>query len=259
MNAQATFDLGGPAFNPAQLLEVRPVSNFTAQRWLGTHHYLANVGNAQVGIFGLYVGDMIAIVTIGNASNAYGITSKYGLDRWKGNVEITRVAVHPEAPTNTASRAIAAVCRILGREGWEWLFSYADTGQGHHGGIYQALNAVYVGISPPLPGYLMDGAPMHPRTVVATYGTQAWPRVRELARERGHTLEKVRTMNAAKHTYILPVANDARTRFAIRRALKRYERPYPKRDTGSRGRPQGTDPGVPAGEGGFDPHPPLEI
>jgi hypothetical protein len=210
--------------------DLRRVNHHTAELWFGKHHYLGTVGNAQAGLFGLYAGDLIAVVAVGNAGNVHGVAKRYALEAWRGNAEITRVAVHPDAPTNTASRAVAAVCRRLAREGWEWLFSYADTGQGHHGGIYQALNATYVGLSDPgRSGFLLDGTPIHPRSVVATFGTQAWPKVRDIAEKRGQVIEKVDDAIAPKHTYILVIAEDPRRRFRIRRHLKDHAQPYPKR------------------------------
>jgi hypothetical protein len=110
------------------------------------------------------------------------------------------------------------------------VFSYADTGQGHHGGIYQALNAVYVGVSATRPGYLLDGEPIHPRSVVSWLGTQARDDAPRLAAERGHVLEWIEDLNTAKHTYILPVGC-ARDRAAIRRHLAQFAHPYPTRDT----------------------------
>jgi hypothetical protein len=225
----AMFDMGPPIIDVSRLV-VRRINTFTAARWFADHHYLANIGTAQVGTFGVYGGDLVAVVNVGNPGNVHGVAEKYGLTEWKGNKEITRVAVHPDAPTNTTSRAIAMVCRVLARDGWEWLFSYADTSQGHHGGIYQALNAVYVGISEGRAGYLMDGKPMHPRTLVSTYGTQAWPRIRDIVAATGHTLEKVEDLNADKHTYIVVIASEQRVRFRIRNALEPYRQPYPKRN-----------------------------
>ena len=163
--------------------------------------------------------------------NAYGVTKKYGLEGFRGNIEIARVAVHPDAPMNSTSRVVALANAHVARvTDLEWVFSYADTGQGHHGGIYQALGAVYVGVSESRPGFMLDGKPIHPRSVVARYGTQAMANNEavEAAAARGEKLEWVADMNTAKHAYILPIGNKASQR-AIRKALKPHEMPYPKR------------------------------
>lgn len=225
----ALFDTHTVSFDTSQLV-MRRTNQHTAQNWTAKYHYSGTAGGAGATYYGAFAPDLIGIVIIAQPTNKHGVAAKYGLDGIPGNMEIARVAVHPDAPRNTTSRIVAMACRQYHRDtNTQWLFSYADTGQGHHGGIYQALNSVYVGISPPLHGYLMDGKPMHPRSVVATFGTQAWPRVQQLAADRGHDLQKVKDMNTAKHTYILPIG-DRRMQKAVRAVLRPHAKPYPKRD-----------------------------
>jgi hypothetical protein len=115
--------------------------------------------------------------------------------------------------------AIRIACKA---RGWSWVYSYADTGRGHHGGIYQALGAVYVGRSEPLAGWVNDaGERLHPRTAVSLFGSQATASMNERGYRKDHGAI------TAKHTYILPVGPDSR---AIRDHLRQYERPYPKRN-----------------------------
>lgn len=206
---------------------VRRVSYFTAARWIGQYHYLGTVP-AHAIPYGWFGPDMKAIVVFGQPSNAHGVEKKFGLEDFPGNIEIIRVAVHPDAPRNSTSKVVAAACDTFHQDtGVTWVFSYADTGQGHHGGIYQALGAIYVGISESRPGYLLDGQPIHPRTVVSRFGTQG-VHAPELARRAGHELVKVDDLNTAKHTYILPIGPPA-VRRRIRSALTSHVLPYPKR------------------------------
>jgi len=206
---------------------VRKVSFYTALRWVAQYHYLGTMP-AHAIPYGWFAPDMKAIVVFGQPSNAHGVAKKYGLEAFPGNIEIIRVAVHPDAPRNSASQVVAAACDTFHADtGLAWVFSYADTGQGHHGGIYQALGAVYVGVSTGRPGFLMDGEPIHPRTVVSKFGTQG-AGVYELARIAGHELVKVEGLNSDKHTYILPIGPPA-IRRRIRRALEGSMLPYPKR------------------------------
>lgn len=221
-------------FAPAKLnwsgtWTVRTIDKITADGWLAKYHYLGGANDSSVN-YGLFSPDLIAVVSIGEPANASGVAKRYGLEAWPGNKEITRVAVHPESPPNSASRAVAGVCKLCA-SAWTWLFSYADIGRGHHGGIYQALNAVYVGISPGSAGYLLDGVLTHPRSVVAKFGTRRWPQAAQIAAKRGHRLEKIAAANADKHTYIVPIGPRA-TRAAIRRALRPHAKPYPKRAAG---------------------------
>ena len=213
---------------------VRPVNSATADAWFGNYHYSGDRGHPGGVSYGVFAGDAVALVATAPATNPHGVAKRYGLEEWPGNHEIVRVAVHPDAPRNTASRAVAMVCRTVAESrGKEWLFSYADTGQDHHGGIYQALNAVYVGVSAACHGFRLNGKPLHPRVVVIRYGTKAWPAVRELAALAGDVLERIEGMNTAKHTYILPIGPPA-SRRAIRQQLQPHAKPYPKRDQAHR-------------------------
>jgi hypothetical protein len=221
------FDLH-PDFSARQW-RVRFVSAETITHWVIEWHYAHRYPSPGPVGYGVFAPDMVALVVTTLGANAHGVAAKYGLASDVGNLEIARVVAHPDAPKNAASRAIASCYSTWRAQGYHWLFSYADTGQGHHGGIYQALNAVYVGLSAARPGYLADGREVHPRSLVSRYGTQAWPRVQELAAADGVALVKVPGLNTAKHTYILPVGTPSERR-AIRRHLARHAKPYPKRD-----------------------------
>lgn len=201
----------------------------TAVPWFARYHYLGNVPVQAWcwGVRGRPSGDMVACVAIGQpVANIYGMTAKFGLEAWLGNWEIVRVAVHPDAPTNTASRSIAMVLDDLAvAKHLDWVFSYADTGEGHHGGIYQALGAVYLGLSSVADTYLLDGHIKVPsRTKNVRYGTKV--KVEEL---QAVGIDIQRVGGTAKHIYVLPIGNKA-VRRAIRRHLQQYELPYPKRE-----------------------------
>ncbi len=194
---------------------------------IAAYHYSGNAGPENGTFWGFYLGDLACVVGFGIGANQYGLAKKFDLSAWPGNIEICRVAAHPDAPRNTASRAVAAVLRTAQvPAGTTWVYSYADTGQNHHGGIYQALRAVYVGLVPAMHGWMLDGLPVHPRTIVDTFGTQARETAPRLAADRGRALVYVEGLNTAKHTYILPIGQNAE---AIRAHLQRWTRPYPKR------------------------------
>lgn len=228
LQPMALFDVHMPTFDKANMT-VRETNHLTAAEWCGRYHYTRTPGTVNATHYGAFAPDLMATVSIGYAANEHGVAKRLGLTSWQGNREITRVACHPLAPRNTASRVIAAVCGLHHEAtGDLWLFSYADTGAGHHGGIYQALNAAYVGMTEPRPGFILDGRPTHPRAIVHKFGTQAWPVCRDIAKARGMTLERVADMNTPKHAYVLAVG-DRRSRRAIRKALEPFVLPYPKR------------------------------
>lgn len=209
---------------------VKEVSIETGREWVGRWHYANRMPGTGNHCWGIFCPDMIACVVISLPNNPHGVAARYGLEGWQGNREISRVVAHPDAPKNTTSRAVRMVAAHLhATQGIEWLFSYADTGQNHHGGIYQALNCVYVGLTASHAGYLLDGEPIHSRTLTAVYGTSAWPRIRDMLRELGRgDLVRIPDAETPKHTYILPCGGPA-SRRAIRKALAGYMLSYPKR------------------------------
>lgn len=221
---------------------IRETTVQTARRWVEDWHYSGRMPGGGTRVWAItapadldYIGRTratVAVVMLSLPNNVAGVAGRIGINtaEWPGNMEISRVIAHPNAPRNTASRSVALGLKVWRGMGYTWVFSYADVGQDHHGGIYQALNAVYVGIGDVggRVGYMLNGEPMHPRSVVSRWGTQAWPRVQEIARLEGHTLERVDGQITEKHTYILPCGGPARDR-ALRLLLEPYARTYPKR------------------------------
>lgn len=228
------FDMPASTFDRERDWQLRELGSAggkfeTARGWVERWHYSHRMPGGGTRTFGLFCPDMVCCVMTSIPNNVHGVATRLNLHRWPGNIEISRVIAHPDAPRNTASRAVAAVLALYRTWGTEWLFSYADTGQGHHGGIYQALNGIYVGQSDERVGYLLNGEPCHPRSLVSSYGTQAWPAIRDIiARATGETLERVEGLNTAKHTYVLPCGGPA-SRRAIRRHLAPIAEKYPKR------------------------------
>jgi hypothetical protein len=93
------------------------------------------------------------------AIHACKLDSK-GTERWRGVLSLSRLAVHPEVPTNGASFLIGRCVRALRRaRSYHLLVTYADESQGHTGAIYKATNWVDAGRTKPEPRWLdKDGA-----------------------------------------------------------------------------------------------------
>ena len=222
----ALFDLQ-PDWSGEMVIREAPAAG---REWTLAYHYSHVVPSASI-FYGAFSPDLACVVGVGASANRHGVSRAFGLEAWPGDLEVTRVVCHPDAPKNTASRSIAAVLRYVhARQGAQWLFSYADTGQGHHGGIYQALNAVYVGLSNPFTyGYFLDGERVHQRALSHMFGTVKWPDAPDAAAARGQVLTRERHVDKPKHCYILPCSTPAVNR-AIRKALQPHVKPYPKRD-----------------------------
>lgn len=212
-----------------QNLHVKPISRGTAAQWCSKYHYLEGAGSANWN-YGVYTDDLdlVCVVVLTMPANLHGVAAKYGLESIPGNIEITRVATRPDAPKNTTSRCIALALKAYAQEsGNQWVFSYADTGQNHHGGIYQALNAVYVGKTKAASGFILDGKVVHSRTVGRHYGSSTNEAL-EVLRQQGLNIERVADVKTPKHLYILPIGSAA-SRRKISKILQDYALSYPKR------------------------------
>lgn len=153
---------------------------------------------------------------------------------------------------NLAAGEIAELCRVALREheapvsqvvalaiaklrhhapGLRLLVSYADPAQGHSGGIYQALNWIYLGTTAPVQHFRMpSGELLHHRTYTGTMFSGA---------RRELPPGAVKELTPGKHKYVLPLDR------AMRRRITKMSKPYP-RGAGVQGDAPGVLPGEPS-------------
>jgi len=93
-------------------------------------------------------------------------------DNWQGVLSLSRLVVAPDVPKNGASFLLGASMRLIDRERWPCLVTYADEWQGHTGAIYKATNWTYVGDTNPEAVYVLDGR-MRARKAGPTTRTKA--------------------------------------------------------------------------------------
>jgi hypothetical protein len=155
-------------------------------------------------------------VFIGVVIFAYGannnIGKAYGLQQVQC-CELVRVALSKhEAPV---SRVVSLALQFLTRTnvGLRLVVSYADTAQGHHGGIYQAGNWLFVGTSKGASQYIMGGRIVHSMQV------QTAIRAGKLKSRKG--LETVKAGD--KHKYLMALDKD------MAKHIAHLSKPYPKR------------------------------
>ena len=162
-------------------------------------------------------GAFIGVVLFGQGATPE-IGSPYGLQQVQ-ICELTRVALNRHcAPV---SRILSIAIKMLRRHcpGLRLIVSFADEGQGHHGGIYQAGGWLYAGASE-THAYRVHGKLVHPKTLHSRYGTggQSLPWLRSHVDANAQ-----RVMSACKHRYLMPLDAD------MRRAVAKLVQPYPKR------------------------------
>ena len=115
------------------------------------------------------------------------------------------------------------------------LISYADNGQEHLGGIYQATNWIYQGMNTeialmPNYGISLTKDPydwIHSRTVYSMWGSGNLEHLRREIGKQGYK-EFWRREEPPKHRYIQVIVGDKKEKKAILKSLKHEVRDYPK-------------------------------
>lgn len=151
-------------------------------------------------------GKFIGVVLFGHGAN-YNLVKGYGLTQAQG-CELVRIALTKhETPV---SRIAAQAIRFLKVQSpnLRLVVSYADPEQGHHGGIYQAANWIYRGLSASAVKVWYNGKWSHKKTVDDSGVSQ-------------ENLPKKRV--AGKHTYLMPLDAEMRAK------IEPLSKPYPKR------------------------------
>ena len=115
------------------------------------------------------------------------------------------------------------------------LISYADNGQDHLGGIYQATNWIYQGPSTsialmPNYGISLTENPynwIHSRTVYSMWGSSNLEHLKREIGKNGYP-KFWRRMESGKHRYIQIVVGDKKEKKELIKSLKHKTIPYPK-------------------------------
>lgn len=169
-------------------------------------------------------GKFIGVVIFAYGANN-NIGKPYGLQQVEC-CELVRVAL---ANHKTAvSKIVAIALRFLKKysPGVRLVVSYADTAQGHHGGIYQAGNWIFTGTSKGATQYVLNGRIVHSMQI------QTYIRAGKLTSRAG--LEKVTAGD--KHKYLMPLDE------AMRAQIAPLSKPYPKRSTRTKEQDTGCPP-----------------
>jgi hypothetical protein len=126
------------------ILEVKQIEYSQTKDFILHKHYAQRMPNIKWA-YGLYIDNSFeGVCTIGKPASPYlceGICGK----EYKNKVwELNRLCVNDGLPPNTLSQFVSKVLKLLKSEDII-LVSYADSGAGHCGYIYQATNFYYTG------------------------------------------------------------------------------------------------------------------
>lgn len=207
-------------------IEVRLVPVREIRRAIVTGHYSGVMPDATQEAFAGYWNEIVvAAVAYGPGGNSKTFNAVVpGHD--SGNArELIRLWVHPDAPKNTASYVVSKSLKLLPPE-VSLVVSFADSGQGHAGYVYQALNFYYCGMSNEGTRYVDKSGVEVTARLANVY------RMRNPDKFADKSLTEIReslgwraVKSHAKHRYCLGVGPKKRQ---VNRELAEKAMPYPK-------------------------------
>ena len=181
-------------------------AKFACENW----HYSRCMPAGKLVKVGIWENDkFIGVVLFSRgANNTLG--TPYGLVQTQC-CELTRIALTKHESQVSRVMKLAFLFLKKNSPGLKLVISFADPEQGHHGGIYQATNWIYSGMTTPADEYIVNGKRMHGRSMRASFGTHIGKAF----------IEKV--LGSSKHRYLMPLDDD------MRKQIMPLSKPYPKR------------------------------
>lgn len=205
-------------------------AKFACANW----HYTKKIPVNKLCKIGVWEnGNFIGVVIFGVGASAT-LHRQFNLSRFEV-CELVRVALKEHKSTVSKIISIAMKFLLKANPKLKICVSFADPSQGHHGGIYQAGNWLYTGMSSPTLEYFYNNDWRHATDIY-----------KRLKREEIKKLEK-RTKQG-KYRYVFFFQKELKEKF------KHLKKPYPKR-VGSRECAVSTNL---VGEGGANPTPTLQ-
>jgi len=138
---------------------VRPVSLESARPLVERLHYAKSATNTRVYTHGLFSNgnDFFDNQCLGVAwwlpPTKNAAIKTYSGD-WRKVLSLTRLVIDDIVPKNGASFLLSQSMKLINRDNWECLVTYADTWRGHTGAIYKATNWEYMGLTKPSPVFV---------------------------------------------------------------------------------------------------------
>jgi len=203
-------------------IEIKRITADDAKPWLLHRHYAKRLCPISHAFGAIFNGNLLGVVTYGTPLSS---TLKDGVcgEEWASKVlELNRLCC--ESRKNLASMLVGRSLAMLPKP--SIVVSYADTGQGHVGYIYQATNFIYTGLSAAFKDPMVKGMEHKHHTTIGDEGRGHDSRVEFLRQKYG--AENVYYIDRPrKHRYIFFVG-DKRQVKAMRACLKYLVEPYPK-------------------------------
>ena len=184
-------------------------ARYAVENW----HYSETMPVSKSSKLGVWEnGKFIGVIIYALGANPH-LGEPYGLTQFEC-AELVRVALTShESPV---LKILSIAQRYLKQQspGLRLLVSFADTEQGHHGGIYQASNWVYSGETKPKKDFILNGKKLQRRAFTGkNFGAGKMPLPKGAKA----------VASAKKHRYLMPLDDE------MRKKIEPLRKPYPKR------------------------------
>jgi hypothetical protein len=202
---------------------VSKIDQRSACLFVSQHHYAGGMGNAAIpfGLFDNPTSKLMGVIAFHAPISENVRASVFGEDHKDSVIELHRMAIHPDAPHNTATWFISRALDALKehKPKYKAVISMADTTEGHDGTVYQAANADYYGTTGKATFY-RDG--MDRLRAPRQCGENITPAEAE---ERGWKVEK----REAKHRYVFWLPDEYESKSELRSISQIEFQEYPDR------------------------------
>lgn len=196
-------------------LTVAPCSHEAATYAVMNWHYSRSMPIGKLVKFGAWEDDVFVGAVVFGRGASPALVSRFDLPPEQG-CELVRIAL--DAHCSPVSQIAARSMRQLSMMNptMRVVVSFADSNEAHHGGIYQAGNWIYTGMTASSKQVFFDGRWQHERNLRAT----GWGTLPKVARGVDVDSLPERT-RLGKHRYVMPLDR------AMRRRVAKMALPYP--------------------------------
>lgn len=206
-------------------VHVAELDQKSARIFIEKYEWLGNVGAARYS-YGLFCKKLLlAVVCFARPTSSQSFKSQLHVVDDLCVYQLCRGATSPIAPKWAGSFLISSALKMLSKQRRVCaVLAYADPRAGEVGIVYQAANALYLGLMDSRgPGqYIINGKSFHPRSVYRTYGTAK----HDVLIEVDPFYERIQ--RTKKHRYIFITAKGARRKLILH-ALRPHIKTAPKR------------------------------
>ena len=204
---------------------VSPIPSNEAEPWLLVRHYAKRKCPISYA-FGAFINnEIIGIVTFGTPLSSTLRDGICGKDNSSFVLELNRLCCKTQK--NLASILVGRSLAMLPHP--SIVVSYADTGQGHVGYVYQATNFIYTGLSAQFKDPMVKGMENKHHTTIGDEGRGHPSRVEFLRQKYGNENVYYIERNR-KHRYVFFCGSKTQKRNFIK-CLKYSVKAYPKGET----------------------------